>query len=223
MEPFQFPGITKETQNTDDPIISYHTYKQLAENVYVFDNVLLEKTSIEQLYEKACAFRRNKQLQESINAFLKCEEDISSLPNNIAYEVYVNLALLYSQSGNVELIKNYYEKAKLKCPERAEPDYYFALYCLNAGKIDNNALYDEAIFALEQALTKNYDLAKASYPTTQRDAYDIYLYPLLINTCFYANKVKEAKTYVRKVLTETSSEFMSKEREGWTKLLELDD
>ena len=184
-------------------------YTNICQNIYLFNT--LEKEDFHNISINYYNALSNKltNIKESIVLFNKCIENIISIKNNtnnyinnlyenILYESYVNLALIYTNNPNninyFEVIKQYYYKASLIYSDRAEPDYYFGIYC---NKINS---FDDAYTYLINAKYKDFSLIEDKYDTAQKSAYDIFVNEELIYTCFQLKKYDECVIYIEQII-----------------------
>jgi hypothetical protein len=187
-------------------------YTNICQNIYLFDTT--EKDEVHNIsinYYDALS-KKLTNIKESIILFNKCIENIINIKNSnlddnkyinnlyqdILYESYVNLALIYTNNANngnyFEVIKQYYYKASLVYTDRAEPHYYFGIYCNKTSK------FDEAFISLINAKNKDFSLISDKYDTAQKSAYDFYVNEELIYTCFQLKKYDECITYIQEII-----------------------
>jgi hypothetical protein len=184
-------------------------YTKICQNVYKFTyNTKNTETDIYVLYNNACETKHNDQ-QNALQMFKKCEELINETTDtNIIYEIYVNLALLSFEFNDVS---NYYTKAIDTINDRAEPYYYFGLYCKKL------KLFEMAYTLFITASKCSYEQAKNKYVYVQRSAYGKYVYEEVINVGYELKKFHEIKVYLQELIKDNEF-FESKEQ--YTQILE---
>jgi tetratricopeptide (TPR) repeat protein len=178
-------------------------YSKITTNVYRFNsvNIVIDKSN---LYNEALFYRKIGDLNKSIELFKICEKELDEtiVDTYKTYELYVNLGLLTTETnGSFETIANYYDKATKLCPDRAEPYYYFAIYC------NKNQQYEKAYDLLTAALKLSYDNVKDKYENVQTSSYGKYLYDELSVTCYWLKKYEESKSYLEQIIND--NEFVS--------------
>ena len=176
-------------------------YTEITTNVYKFNDVYsLNNTESTQdimyVYMNARESRANKKFVEAIKLFTFCENNITNIFDiNIKYEIYVNLALLNIEiNSSFEIISSFFNKSIEVCPDRAEPYYYFALYC------NQNKQFDTSYQLLHKALLLSYDNANIKYTNVQKNAYGKFLYDELSVACYWINKFKEGLGYIEEII-----------------------
>lgn len=175
-------------------------YTKIAPNVYKFNNNITvdldseldsDVNDIYILYSNACELKKHDP-SESLKLFLRCEHLISdNIKADIKYEIYINLALMSSTNNE---INKYYENAINIYSDRAEPYYYWSIYC------NNNNDFNKSYELLNKALTLSYDKAKLKYPNTQLTSYGKFLYDELSVTCYWLKKYDESKLYIEQII-----------------------
>ena len=172
-------------------------YKKIAPNVYRFDtkNIKNLDANIYDLFNIACQEKKVNKIN-AINIFKKCRELITQeIKDEIKYEIFINLALLVSDNGgSKEEIHKYYQEALNIFSDRAEPYYYWSMYC---NKIEN---FETSYNLLKKASLITYEEAKNKYPGTQRSAYDKFLYDELSVACYWLKKYDEAKELIVQII-----------------------
>lgn len=195
-------------------------YTQICSNVYLFDSIDKEDFhNIYQIYYDAIQTKNNN-YNKSIILFNNCidliktkieneleqnNDYIISLYKDILYESYINIALIYTNidTDNINniftnnyfnLIKENYEKASQIYSDRAEPYFYFGIYCNKINKLE------DAFLSLINA--KNRDFTKISYiyPTAQKSAYGLYVNEELIYTCFHLKIYEDCIKYIYEII-----------------------
>lgn len=174
-------------------------YTKLCQNVYKFSKTVTSESVAENiyvLYNNACEIKEKDKIG-AFQMFKKCEELIdnntnnTTNTNNIIYEIYVNLALL---SSNYEDIKKYYTKAINTIDDRAEPYYYWSIYC------NQHKLFEVSYTLLKHAINISYEQATKKYTNVQRTAYDKYLYEDLFIACYELKKYDECRHYLEQLI-----------------------
>lgn len=166
-------------------------YSQICQNIYLFDTI--DKEDFHNIYIEynTALNEKERNVKQAIILFNKCidllkikldelilnNDYINSLYKDILYESYVNLALIYTNmdtnnnNNNInnneyfEIIKSYYEKASQVYLDRAEPYFYFGIYCNKINK------FNDAYISLMNAKNKDFSLVFEKYPTAQKSAY----------------------------------------------------
>ena len=187
-----------ENKVNENKVNENNTYSKITTNVYRFNsvNIIIDKST---LYNDACHYRQIGDLYKSIELFKMYEKELddSIVDTYKTYELYINLALLTSETnGSFENVSKYYNKAIQLCPDRAEPYYYFAIYC------NKNQRYEKSYELLIEALNLSYDSVKHKYETVQISAYGKHLYDELSVTCYWLKKYEESKTYLLKIIND---------------------
>ena len=109
----------------------------------------------------------------------------------------INLALLTAETNcSYENVSNYYNKAIQLCSDRAEPYYYFAIYC------NKNHKYEKAYELLQLALNLSYETVQNKYENVQINAYGKHLYDEISVTCYWLQKYEESKVYLLKIIND---------------------
>lgn len=183
---------------------------KVLENVYTFEddsNIhMTDNTSVTSLYSKGLLLKKQKKIKEAISVFLEClknEDKSDEKLVDIYYEVYVNLGLLTPQvDENFEIIKGYYTSAFTLCPDRAEPYYYFSIYCSLLKR------YDVTYDVLKKIVNISYDEAKNKYKSVQHDAYGKHLYFDLGIACCEITKYDEGLELLNSIKTDPDFHFM---------------
>lgn len=197
-------------------------YTKLCQNVYKFSKTVTSESAPENiymLYNNACEIKEKDYIQ-ALQMFKKCEELIDNNANdtnntnninntNIIYEIYVNLALL---SSNCEDIKKYYTKAINTIDDRAEPYYYWSLYC------NQHNLFEVSYTLLKHAINISYEQATKKYANVQRTAYDKYLYEELFIACYELKKYNECRYYLEQLIHDV--DFIDR-KDDFIKMLNL--
>jgi|688.fasta_scaffold512683_2 tetratricopeptide (TPR) repeat protein len=188
-----------KTDNIKNDIVirnNISDYVKIAPNVYRFGkhNFNLDN-DIYVLYSNACQVKHENKFN-AIEMFKQCYKLINNATKKeVNYEICVNLALLLSETdGTINEISNYYEEALKISSDRAEPYYYYSIYC---NKIGN---FEKSYNLLKDALSLSYDDANVKYPGTQFTAYGKYLYDELAVSCYWLKKFTEAKLLLEKII-----------------------
>lgn len=154
-------------------------------------------------------------IEKNINNQKEQNKDyIISLYKDILYESYVNIALIYTNMNTYnintyninntftnnyfELIKINYKKASQIYPDRAEPYYYFGLYCNKINKME------DAYISLINAKNINFTNISHIYPTAQYSAYDLHVNEELIYSCFHLKKYEVCIQYIYEIINNPS-------------------
>jgi tetratricopeptide (TPR) repeat protein len=185
-----------ENKVNENKVIENNNYTKITTNVYRFNSVhiIIDKST---LYNEALYYRQIGNLHKSIELFKMSEKEVDSSDKNKTYELYINLALLTDEiTGSFETVSNYYSQATQVCPDRAEPYYYFAIYC------NKNHKYDKAYELLQTALEMTYEDVKDKYENVQISAYGKHLYDELSVTCYWLQKYEESKRYLLKIIND---------------------
>jgi len=175
-------------------------YRKINNNVYKFNTVIDNSVNNNQnifiLYNDACKKRKEGELQLALEIFKLCETSIKSFANiNLEYEIYVNIALISSQiNDSFENISYYYKKAIETCSERAEPYFYFGLYC------NSNKKFNDSYELFTTGLTKSFEIANQKYDNVQFNAYGKYLLDELSVACYWLKKYEEGKKYLEQII-----------------------
>ena len=170
-------------------------YIKIAPNVYSFNSYNLLENDIYILYNNACQIKKENKI-DAIKIFKKCVELISNkVKKEIIYEIFINLALLVSETnGTSEEVANYYKEALNIFSDRAEPYFYWSIY---SNKIRH---FEKSYDLLNKALLLSYDEAKMKYPGTQFSAYGKHLYDELAVSCYWLKKYDEGKMLLEKII-----------------------
>ena len=189
------PISTNMTSETNIVKNNITNYIKIAPNVYSFNSYNLLENDIYILYNNACQIKKENKIN-AIKIFKKCVELITNkVKNEIIYEIFVNLALLVSETnGSSDEVGNYYKEALNICPDRAEPYFYWSIY---SNKIHN---FEKSYDLLNKALFLSYDEAKIKYPGTQFSAYGKHLYDELAVSCYWLKKYDEGKMLLEKII-----------------------
>lgn len=174
---------------------SKNTYVKIAPNVYTFSSELHYKDNIYVHYSNACQVKKENKFT-AINMFKTCLKLINNDTKiDIKYEIFINLALLVSETGgNYNEVSNYYEEALHICPDRSEPYYYWSIYCNKQHK------FEKSYELLHKALLLSYSEAVIKYPTTQMTSYGKYLYYELSVACSWLKKYDESIIYLEQII-----------------------
>lgn len=173
-----------------------NNYTQISPNLYRFNTSNINKPNdIYVLYNNACELKKTDVLS-AINIFKKCEKMITNDTTlSVQYEIYINLSLLLTDTNDsYEEIERYYKKAINIFSDRAEPYYYWALYC------NKKQMFDKSYELLKLAISLKYEDAVIKYPETQHSAYDKYLYDEMAVSCYWLKKYHEAKICLEKII-----------------------
>jgi len=173
-----------------------NNYTQISPNLYRFNTSNINKPNdIYLLYNNACELKKTDVLS-AINIFKKCEQMITNDTTlSVQYEIYINLSLLLTDTNDsYEKIERYYKKAINIFSDRAEPYYYWALYC------NKKQMFNKSYELLKLAISLKYEDAVIKYPETQYSAYDKYLYDEMAVSCYWLKKYHEAKIYLEKII-----------------------
>jgi len=173
--------VVFDIPNTES--INIYNYKQIGPNLYRFNT---EETYI---YDDI-------NIRLSIDLFKKCIELFSTnTSNSIKYETYINLSLLLTEiNGKHEEIETYYKKSIDTLSDRAEPYYYWAIYC------NKHKQFEKSYDLLKLALSLKYEDCVIKYPKTQRTAYDKYLYDEMAVSCYWLKKYNESKYFLEQII-----------------------
>lgn len=194
-------NINKEnTNNIVEKKNNYtNEYVKIAPNVYRFnsENITPFDDDIYSLYKYACQ-EKNANKYNSLEIFKKCKKLINNdVRDEIKYEIYINLALLVSDNdGSIEEINSYYQEALKIYSDRAEPYYYWAMYCNKVGN------FEQSYNLLKKALLISYDDVKNKYPSTQITSYGKYLLDELAVSCYWLKKYEEAKQILEDIIND---------------------
>jgi tetratricopeptide (TPR) repeat protein len=184
--------INSETKIVKNNITDY---TKIAPNIYSFNSYKNLENDIYILYNNACQIKKENKIN-AIKIFKKCAELIDDkVKKEIIYEIFVNLALLVSETnGSIDDVCEYYEKALDIFSDRAEPYFYWSIYY---NKIH---CFEKSYELLNKALLLSYDEAKIKYPGTQFTAYGKYLYDELSVSCYWLKKYDEGKILLEKII-----------------------
>jgi tetratricopeptide (TPR) repeat protein len=191
-------NVTEDKIIKTENIKNITNYVKIAPNVYSFnDNNYISNVDndIYILYNNACQVKKENKFN-AIKIFKKCVKLINNkIKNEIVYEIYVNLALLISETnGPTDEVNKYYQDAINICSDRAEPYFYWAIYC------NKNRDFEKSYNLLNKALLLSYDDVKHKYPETQFNAYGEYLYDELSVACYWLKKYNEGKALLDKIV-----------------------
>lgn len=173
-----------------------NNYIQIAPNLYRFHTSNINKNNdIYLLYYNACQLKKTD-INSAINMFYKCNELITNdTKDSIKYEIFVNLSLLLTETNASYIdIEKYYKNAINIFSDRAEPYYYWAIYC------NKQKMFEKSYELLKVALSFKYEDTIIKYPDTQRTAYDKYLYDEIAVSCYWLKKYNEAKIFLEKII-----------------------
>lgn len=173
-------------------------YKKIAPNLYRFNSIYgNSKSDINVLYNNACELKKTD-IYSAIKLFNSCKDLINSDTNNkIKYEIYINLSLLLSEiNGSYEEISNYYSEAIKVFGDRAEPYYYWALFCNKQKK------YEKSYELFKIALSLKYEDALKKYPDTQYTSYGKFLFDEMSVTCYWLKKYDKAKILLEAIIND---------------------
>ena len=189
---------TNDNKTNDNKTNDNNTYTKITTNVYRFNsvNMIIDKST---LYNDAFKYRQIGDLYKSIELFKLYEKELDDciVDTYKTYELYINLALLTAETnGSFESVSKYYGKATKLCPDRAEPYYYFAIYC------NKNHKYKDAYELLKTAINLPYEDIKNKYENVQMNAYGKHLYDELSVTCYWLQKYEESKVYLLKIIND---------------------
>jgi tetratricopeptide (TPR) repeat protein len=171
-------------------------YTQIVQNVYKFNTVSLSiEKDIYMLFNIACQIKKEDVLN-AIDIFKKCKKLINdNTLIDVKYEIFINLALLVSEiNGSISEVNNYFKEALDIYPDRAEPYYYWSIYC------NKNKNFNKAYELLKHAILFSYEESKKKYSNTQITSYGKYLYDELAVTCYWLTLYDEAKTLLEKII-----------------------
>jgi len=193
-------NIKTENSNNNLTTNSITNYIKIAPNVYRFYNKVKNndfnlEDNIYILYINACQVKMEN-IYTAIEMFKKCYKLINdNTKKEVKYEIYVNLALLLSDTDiSRNEIYKYYDEALEICPDRAEPYYYCSIYC---NKIKD---FEKSYDLLKKALELSFEDANKKYPGTQFTAYGKHLYYELAVACYWLKKFEEAKVLLNVIV-----------------------
>lgn len=189
-------NLTKiNSESNINTVKNITNYTKIAPNVYSFSSYNLSENNIYVLYNNACQIKKENKFN-AIKIFKKCSELIDDkVKKEVIYEIFVNLALLVSETnGSIDDVYGYYEKALDIFSDRAEPYFYWSIYC---NKIHH---FEKSYDLLNKALLLSYDEAKIKYPGTQFTAYGKYLYDELSVSCYWLKNYDEGKILLEKII-----------------------
>ncbi len=187
--------VTENKNKNENKENEKNFYTKITTNVYRFNSVINNNKSI--LYNDALTYKQIGNLNKSIELFKMYEKELDSSDTYKTYELYINLALLACETNSsYESVSNYYDKATRVFPDRAEPYYYFAIYC------NKTQQYEKAYELLQTALEMRYEDVKDKYENVQISAYGKYLYDELSVTCYWLQKYEESKSYLEKIIND---------------------
>lgn len=187
---FTIPKSTKfltHQPNSNQPIkqsINLN-YVQIAPNVYKFGTDIND--NVHALYHKAVELRKTN-TREALVLFEKCKTLLNNTVKlELAYEIFVNLALLVTElDGSIDIVEHHYEDALKIYPDRAEPYYYLSIYC------QKRSNYEKSYELLKKALLLSYEEVINKYSKVQKNAYGKYLYDNLSVACYWLKRHDEA-------------------------------
>lgn len=213
---FTLPKSTKQLEhqpNSNQPTKQPNNlnYVQIAPNVYKFGTDIDD--NVYALYHKAVELRKTN-TREALVLFEKCKTLLNdTVKPEMAYEIFVNLALLVTElDGSIDIVEHYYEDALKICPDRAEPYYYLSIYC------QKNSNYEKSYELLQKALLLSYEEAINKYSKVQKTAYGKYLYDNLSVACYWLKKHEEAIHLIETIIDDPD---FSNHKERLQKNLEL--
>jgi len=196
----------KNLEKERETIIEYNNitnYVEIAPNVYSFNLHDSNVDNIYVLYNNACQLKKENKI-DALEMFKRCVKLINNTTKKeIVYEIFINLALLVSEiNGSSEEVCNYYEEALKIFSDRAEPYFYWSIYC--------NRIYhfEKAYYLLNKALLFSYEQSKITYPETQFTAYGKYLYNELSISCYSLKKYDEAKILLEKIIYDPDLDYI---------------
>jgi tetratricopeptide (TPR) repeat protein len=205
---FTIPKSTQQKviQSTKQP--NDIKYVQIAPNVYKFGTDIDDA-----LYHKAVELRKTN-VREALVLFETCKTQINdSVKPELAYEIFVNLALLVTElDGSLDIVEHYYEDALKICPGRAEPYYYLSIY------YQKRSNYEKSYELLKKALSLSYEEVNNKYSNVQKTAYGKYLYDNLSVACYWLKKHDEAIHLIETIIDDPD---FSNYKERLQKNLEL--
>jgi len=192
--------VERELEVERETIIEYNNitnYVEIAPNVYSFNLYDSNVDNIYVLYNNACQLKKENKI-DALEMFKRCVKLINNTTKReIVYEIFINLALLVSEikgSSSSEEVGKYYEEALKIFSDRAEPYFYWSIYC---NRIHH---FEKAYYLLNKALLFSYEQARITYPETQFTAYGKYLYNELSIACYSLKKYDEAKLLLEKII-----------------------
>ena len=208
---FTIPKSTQQKviQSTKQP--NDIKYVQIAPNVYKFGTDIDD--NVHALYHKAVELRKTN-VREALVLFETCKTQINnSVKPEMAYEIFVNLALLVTElDGSLDIVEHYYEDALKICPGRAEPYYYLSIY------YQKRSNYEKSYELLKKALSLSYEEVNNKYSNVQKTAYGKYLYDNLSVACYWLKKHDEAIHLIETIIDDPD---FSNYKERLQKNLEL--
>jgi tetratricopeptide (TPR) repeat protein len=188
--------VTENKNKNENKVNEKNIYTKITTNVYRFNSVI-NNNNKSTLYNDALTYKQIGNLNKSIELFKMYEKELDSSDTYKTYELYINLALLACETNSsYESVSNYYDKATQVCPDRAEPYYYFAIYC------NKTQQYEKSYELLQTALKMRYEDVKDKYENVQISAYGKYLYDELSVTCYWLQKYEESKSYLEKIIND---------------------
>jgi tetratricopeptide (TPR) repeat protein len=105
--------------------------------------------------------------------------------------------LLVSElNGSSEEIGKYYEESMKIYSDRAEPYYYWGLYC------NQHRNFEKSYTLFKKAILISYKDAIIKYPETHYNVYGKYLYDELSVACYWLTKYDEAKNLLEKIIND---------------------
>lgn len=174
-----------------------YEYTQIVDNVYIFNNVTQSKNDndIQMLYLLAMSYK-NSDKNKAYELFQKCKILINEIINNdLFYDIFINLAITATElKHSSDEIESCYSKLISNFPERAEPYYYWAIYC---NKIQQ---FQKALELLLFASQLSYDEAKIKYPQTNYRAYGKFLYDEMSVSYYWLNKYNKSKELILSII-----------------------
>lgn len=178
-------------------VVNYNEYIKITENVYKFNQSDNSEDNIYVIFNKACDYKHIDKIK-AIEYFKKCESMINNdIKLDTIYEIFINLALLISESnGSSDDIFSYYNKAISVYSDRAEPYYYWGLYCNKIGNFEKAYDLFKSVFIL------SYDDAKIKYPDTQFTAYGKHILDELAVACYWLKKYDEAQLILENIIND---------------------
>lgn len=167
------------------------SYTKIAENVYMFDlSSKVDATNVNTTYNNARLYKLSGQNEKALELYKLCEQ--MDPDTDLMYQLYINIALLHTTLNDpYEIILSYYQKVFKLCNSKAEPYYYFALYC------NQHKLYE-----------KTYEILKDAIKTTTRDIHNKLLYDELAVACYWLKNYDESVEYINKIISDPELEHI---------------
>jgi len=194
---FKIPATHVTNKNYTLNEEHFNKYTQITDNVYVFNNVTRTNNDVRTLYLLAMSYS-NSDKNKAYELFQKCRTLIDETTNNnLCYEVFINMAITATElNHHSDEIATYYNKLISIFPDRAEPYYYWAIYC------NKTKQFQKALELLLSASQLKYDESKIKYPETNYRSYGKFLYDEMSVAYYWLGKYNKSKELIEKIIND---------------------